>query len=273
MSEPATLLDQEPANDNQDWRAGLPDDLKDLATHKDIKSLEDLVRSHDNVQRMVGDSIRRPSSDASEADWNKFWDKFADIPGVARVPNDPEGDWSDVLRKMGKPETPADYGVKDEKVAAIMHEQGLSKRQATALYDTVTAELNQRNEQEQLRVQQGVSQLREKWGDAYDRQLHNVRQVLGILDSKAGDDRFTKALTTTTVGQDPAVIEMLATVAGLLDEPKLETGNGGRFGFSKTPDQLRDRIGELERTDAYKAGDKQILDELSRLYSQLHPDD
>lgn len=268
------MADDNTATDTTtDWKATLPEELRDDPTIAQVKDVETLARMTVDSQRELGGRIRIPSKDASEDDWSKFWQKFGEIPGVARVPTDPEaGDWSDVLKKMGRPDDPTGYEVEDQAFAKTAHELGLSKKQATKVHELLTKDQSERQVREQQQIEQAVDGLKKKYGQGFERLVGNARTVIGLIDKANGNTALSDALENTELGKHPAVIEAFGAIAKMLDEPTLNKGEGDRHGFRLSPKEALDRAKELERTEAFKKGEQDVVDKIARLYQIAYPD-
>lgn len=114
-------------NVNEDAGGGadfaIPEEYSGRGWTEKISSYDDLFKSYDNAQSMLG-KRQVPGDDASPEDWGEFYKK-------AGRPDDPTGyQFSEV---EGIPEG-VDMVDFEGKARAMMHEAGLSQRQADNLY-------------------------------------------------------------------------------------------------------------------------------------------
>lgn len=258
-----------------DWKEGLPEDLRELPTIKDIKSIDDLVRTHDSAQRMLGNSVRVPGNDAGQDQWDEFLQKVGKIDGIARVPKDPEDDgWRDVLKKAGLPEEPTGYGLENEALAQHLHEAGLTKKQAKKVADMMAESESARLEAQHQRAQEAVAELKKRWGDGFERHAMMAQHVIKMVDEQNGNTNLRDALERSDLGNDPAVIEAFAAIGKLLDEKPIEkTGSGMRFGMS--PAEARAQLDEImaNKDHPYHTGNKDAVDRVLRLHEIIHGTD
>lgn len=111
------------ASDTTGSSFSIPQEYADRSWVEKIKSQDDLFKAYDNAQSMIG-KRQTPSDDASDEEWNEFFGKIGkpDSPDKYQLtdPELPEGF-----------ELPQDFKSKAQKV---MHDAGLTQKQADKLY-------------------------------------------------------------------------------------------------------------------------------------------
>ena len=123
QNEPAsqpTDASQEPTNS-----FAIPDDYKDRGWAEKIKSNDDLFKAYDNAQSLIGKRPAGiPSQDASDDEWNQFYKAMG-------RPDEPNYQFTD---PEGLPEgfDPTPF---KEQAAKILHEAGLTPKQADKVYN------------------------------------------------------------------------------------------------------------------------------------------
>lgn len=199
-----------------DFRQHIDEALRDdpsLASYKDINGM---AKSLINAQKMVGA------------------DKVA-IPGTWGT----DADWEQVYSKLGRPNEAAGYeldagedAIEDnvEWFKDTAHKIGLNNQQAQQLlsmYNERMGSVGAVND-EQLETQrvQLETDLRKEWGDSFERKMGAANSVL----AEFGDEGMTELPMAdgTLLGDNPAVIQMLANMAEFMSERMGEDSFSGR---------------------------------------------
>ena len=254
-----------------DWKEQLPEELRGLPMMEKFKSVEDLVRSHSEAEKMLGSSVRVPSSEAGDDAWKEFLAKMPD--GVAKVPTDPDDDegWRHVLAKAGLPEDPTGYELSDAELAKQLHEAGLTKRQAKKVAATMNADKEAQQTKRQEETQQAVAKLREKWGEGFDRMSLQAKQAVDVLAANLGmGEEFRAKLADSRYGNDPFLIEVFAEVGKMMGEKAPFKGGSGGVGL--TPAEAQEQISEIMANEdhPYHQGDKASVEKVTRLFEVIH---
>jgi hypothetical protein len=244
-----------PSDDGQskDWKEAFITD-PDLKAHPAIQEFKDgnaLVKSYIHQQPLIGaDKIVIPGKEATDEDWSK------------------------VYGALGRPETPAGYdfselGVPEglpinDRVALgmihAMHQQGLNQRQLSGILRTYMALQHEeygKSVQAALDKANGYERtLRDKWGDAYDAKVDLANRVFkaGAGSPEAVTEiRKLGMADGTPLGDNPVLIEFLATLAekGLTEDVLL--GDKGVSRFTKTPAEAKDEIARRQRDSSIQA--------------------
>jgi len=145
----------------------IPEELREHPSISPIKDVENLARSYVNAQRLIGaDKIAVPVNPTDE-DLDRIYDR------------------------LGRPETPNDYGfdvdgnVITEELAAnyadVAHKLRLTPDQAKGVLDyyrsTVEQEGAQSLELAEVAKEQTVQSLRQEWGRAFDQKVEAAARV------------------------------------------------------------------------------------------------
>lgn len=162
-----------------DWRADLPDDLKEHATRFTTKA--DLVRANLDARRQLSRAIVQPGKDAKP-------EEVAAYRKSLGIPDAPEG--------YKFPDLPAGQVLSDEVKAERtawakeFHEAGLSSTQAerliakmsgvVAAQQTAMVEADKRNANEQTEA------LRKDWGADFDRNKEFANRAFKDMAERAG---------------------------------------------------------------------------------------
>lgn len=247
-----------------DWRDSIPADIRDSI---DVDSLEDLAKGYVSAQQMIGGSIRIPGKDAGEADWDKFYDKFKEVPGLARY--NPE-DLSSLYEAAGRPPTKDGYkveGVPNE-FLEVAHQAGLNRAQVEAIH-----QYNQNAEAafadlEQKEIDSGINELKQEWGLAFDRKLEEGQRAVAFLEQSAPG--LAAALDASGAGNSPAMIKMFQALGANLQEGQGFTGQQATGGLS--PYEARMQIDEILNNPQhpYHEGDELATERFLELHRAVN---
>ena len=196
---------------SEDWKASLPEDIRDNQLIHNANSIESLAKTAIHAQSMIGA------------------DKLA-IPG--KWAND--DDWNNVYTKLGKPEDAQGYklevkeGTQVDKdmeswYRGLAHKAGLNDRQANTIfqeYMAKEAELKAANappSPEDVEIIKGEAEiaLKKEWGKAFDTKMNEAKGVLSEFAPKDFDQLLTK--DGVPLGNDPVFIKTLANIGNYIN--------------------------------------------------------
>ena len=196
---------------SEDWKASLPEDIRDNQLIHNANSIESLAKTAIHAQSMIGA------------------DKLA-IPG--KWAND--DDWNNVYTKLGKPEDAQGYklelkeGTQVDKdmeswYRGLAHKAGLNDRQANTIfqeYMAKEAELKAANappSPEDVEIIKGEAEiaLKKEWGKACDTRMNEAKGVLTEFAPKDFDQLLTK--DGVPLGNDPVFIKTLANIGNYIN--------------------------------------------------------
>lgn len=193
---------EDPAKPLHPYMAQLPKDLWFNKSLSKFDKLEKLARGYIELEGKSGDSVRRPAEDAPQEDWDNFYKAI----GVERPEKPDDYDFQ-------KPENlPEGLQYSPEKEAAykeVAHKLGLTKEQASALYNWQAEQLvNDVKAQQEAKVQafeKAKQTMQEKWGDEFPTYLNYTRLGFSIASPKVQEKIKQYGLSN-----DPDVIEFFA---------------------------------------------------------------
>ena len=248
------------------WRDVLPDELKESSSLEKFKSPEDLAKSYLHLEQKLGRAVPIPTEEAGEETWKEFEQRLKDIPGITRVPTDPDGDWSDVLTKLGVPAEPDEYQVDDDALKRFAHENKMTRKQAQAVHEMLKGEHERKVEEDKAKTQEAVDAMKAKYGDRWQSVAGNAKRMAEIIDEKTGGN-FVETLVNSGLANEPSIIEGLAGMARMLNEPDA-VGGKKNLGFSEDPEVARQKIAEIQanENDPYWKGDKARVAYMARLF-------
>lgn len=223
----------------------LPDELRNDPSLADFKSGEDLAKSYVHARSMIG----------------------ADPNSVIKLPG-PDGDYSEVFNKLGRPESPDGYELPESEDVPIndsyksgflqkAHELGLTKNQVADLYkwnnEQVSSQLSEQQQASKQAEEQAIEQLKQDWGDAYDQ---NAQLAMNTLE-QFGDENLTKWLDESGAGNNPALIKTFAEIGKAMSEDNAVDGDVQ--GFVMSPSEANAEIQRLYQDESFM---KSYMDEL-----------
>lgn len=196
--------------EGRDWRAALPEDLRDDPGLRDIRDVAALAKGYVHARRMVGaDKIAVPGRGAGDEVWGAVFDR------------------------LGRPPSPEHYRFERPTDAALAYDEaleqafrgrahalGLLPRQAAGLHAwwiETTRELAARQADEMAaRRAAAESELRRGWGGRFAGELSRAEAALRRFGDETLGARLAEGL-----GDDPAFIRFCARIGGALAEDTL----------------------------------------------------
>lgn len=262
--------------------ASLPKDQQDFlaARGHDKHTLEELIGGYQAAHRFTGmdkaELVRRPRE--SREDDPQGWAAFDKAMGVPE-----DGKYGEYAPPEGVPNNVPDEVL--TKLDAFLHQQG----GAAATPETRTAVLNFYNTLAQeesakaetaykTQVEQGLTELKTKWGDQYEPRVKAAIQTLRQFDDKPAEGQkvgpLTQLLNETGLGDDPRMIAFMSRVAEATAEGGLDaTGSPGSM-TGMTPEAASKRIQQIEATEGFWAGllpnHKDLVNERAELMKIAH---
>ena len=227
-------VEKTPEQIQDDWKAGLSDDLRADKSLENIKDISSLAKSYIHAQRLVGaDKIPVPNKFATEKDWDA------------------------VYEKLGRPKTADEYKYnlsEDQKVdtealknfSSQAHKLGLLPTQAQGMVnyynEMVGKQLADAESISTSQREKAMTELKTEWGQAYDQKLQKANTVVssvfpkGIMSMNLEDG--------TKFGDHPEVIKAFAALGEKMGEDDIIKSDGPVY---MTPKEIEKQIGELQQ--------------------------
>ena len=228
-------VEKTPEQIQDDWKAGLSDDLRADKSLENIKDISSLAKSYIHAQRLVGaDKIPVPNKFATEKDWDA------------------------VYEKLGRPKTADEYKYnlsEDQKVdtealknfSSQAHKLGLLPTQAQGMVnyynEMVGKQLADAESISTSQREKAMTELKTEWGQAYDQKLQKANAVVssvfpkGIMSINLEDG--------TKLGDHSEVIKAFAALGEKMGEDDIIKSDGPVY---MTPKEIEKQIGELQQT-------------------------
>lgn len=215
-------------------------------TQRDWKDMDGVAKSYRSLEQMVGGPR----------------DRLIVLP---ENPDSPE--WQDVAKRLGRPDTPADYQIeiKDnydpqlvESARAAFHSEGLNDRQANAIikmWDGYMETTIAAHEAEQAAANDAqLAQLRSEWGAKFDQHTNTAAAAAAAIGLSQEDYQAIEAALGPVKTRKQ--FGLIAQKVLAPTDPDREV-NGGNPAWGTTPEaaeaQIRAYMGDPAKRDAYLA--------------------
>ncbi len=251
-----------------DWRDSLPEDIR--AGVGDVNTIEDLAKGYVSAQSMVGDSIRIPGAEAGQEDWDKFYGKFDNVPGLTRY--DPDN-LDSLHQAAGRPPTANDYEVDaDADFLGVAHAAGLSRQQVEALLEHDETILDESERESNVALEGDIQELRSEWGLAFEDKIGVAQQAVAFLDGITPG--LVDALDSSGAGNLPPIIKLFEQLGANLGESDSGFGDSFQAQSGLTPHEAKAQIAEIQNNPQhpYHNGDESALDHFIELHRFAHPE-
>lgn len=157
-----------------DWRSSLPEELKNSTSLSKFKSVEDLAKSYNSMSDILG----KRTADFTEEDWEKFISAQETTRGIPATPEDYYIETKPIAE--GLQNTLADNEL--EYLKGLSYDLGLDKQQAQNLYDGINGALNHILQERQAEAIKNFEEqedlFKKNWGDALETKKQAVESCL-----------------------------------------------------------------------------------------------
>jgi len=257
---------QPPANDGIQYPDGMDESLKGEASLKlflkDNKfDYAGVLKSYVNAQKMLGkEKVVIPSKNATEDDWNNFYNK------IGR----PELDKYAINLREGQEADEAFLG----KFKEVAHKSGLLPKQAEALFNWYHEEVDSVHkssiEEQTAKIESEHLNLKKEWGFGYDKEIDLAKRALRQFASEDEIKEFKEAGLTG----DVRFIKFMNKIGKGLKEDSFKYESAGNFGITK--EEASRKISEMysNKEGPYlnksHSGHKQALHDMLKLNEILY---
>lgn len=244
-------------------------DSKGLRGDDPAKVAPELAQSYRNLEKLLGAdkagrTVVRPKPLGDNPSENEVAAHKAEVDAFYQA--------------LGRPKEAKDYGLElpegTEWLGDAFFEHGLTADQARGLTDklkTQHTELSEKTQREyEEQVERETSELKGKWGEAYDQNLNIARQAAKDLDMTGEQiDALEQVMGYR------GVHEFLHGLGTKIGEAQFHDGAGPALGGRLTPEQAQGRIATLKKDkafiDRFMAGDAESRAEWNRLHKAAYP--
>lgn len=257
----------------------LPEDLRNDPSLKDIKDAESLAKSYVNAQKMIGDSIRIPSDEAGEDQWKKFYEKLEKVPNVARI-----DDQDQVLKKLGKPDDPDNYQIKDDleiqdsdqlkEFKQYAHEAGLTNEQINKVLEFESKRHQNMSQEVSQKSNEFLEKLQQEWGKDFDNRIEGAKEIFAQYEKQYPEAAEQLKDPNNPASNNPIVIKALSELYRTYAENgTIKPDSGIQYGTStqEAQNKLQDIMANPNHPywNAMSAGHDQAVQKVRELYKQI----
>lgn len=217
-----------------DWREGLPDDLKNAPSLAKFKDQASLVKSYLESERAFSSRIPIPKDDATDADWDAFYNKIG--------------------RPEDKRYRPENLSISEDeepvfsRYEEILHSSGLTRKQGQKVLGhmiELSAQMDaEAKTREETARSQNLTVLEKTFGDQMDLRVKQVQAALGQFGSQ------DLAVLVEQTNYHPALVQFLSSVGEKLASARLVTGDSPALTTEKQA--ALDKIKKLEMDEAFQ---------------------
>lgn len=251
-----------------DWASHIPAEYKDGKYWEPFKDkpLGEVLKSHAELQKFIGGSVRFPGPDAKPEERDAFNKKVDDLRGVPHTPQAytitaPEG--------LGELDKGAVSGWQQ-----VFHRLRLTPEQAAGLTSEFFGSPMGNPQAAIAQVTEaGVAALKKDWGGGFDHNVRLAQEGLHLVMTRSGAPGLREKLERAGLGADPDVLKALRFIGAQYAEggqiPK-EATSGAVLG----PERAQQRIAEIlaDRKHPYFVqgpGHAEAVDEMTRLHEAV----
>jgi hypothetical protein len=243
------------------WRESLPEEIRAAPSLETIPGINELVKGYVNAQTMVGlKKVAVPDVNSSPDIWNEFYKKTGR----------PEEATNYAFDNTGIPENlvPTEENLNAAKT--MMHELGLSDKQASGVYSYYNTLLKQGAELEEVKQNQaydeGVAALKSQYGYTYEKNIEIGNRAIRTFDPDG-------VLEDAGMLNNPKIVDILVKVGKAISEDKLI---GETVPIGLTPNDAETKIKALRADPSFINFDHPnhgtTITEIGRLSKFMYPE-
>ena len=242
--------------ETQDWKSGLPDELKTAPALQDVKDVAGLAKAFVETKAFVGSSIRPPGPDASPEARLDFINRLREkVPELLLLP---EGDdeAAKVARetawaKLGRPKEAKGYTLPTDVTLADPHLEALRKEAAdegltVSQFQSRAKRVAEALASSQNAQKESAAALRKELGAAFDERTASVAAMAGKLGFS---QELVAALKSGTV--DLATFKAFSNIAKGFGETREVADQGGGAPGRLTPAEALAQRAEIMADPVY----------------------
>jgi hypothetical protein len=220
-----------------DWRSSLPPEMQGLPAIRDYKDVPSLVKSHVNLQTMIGsDKVVLPNDKSTPEQLTEFYKKWG-------RPETAEGYKFPPVKLPNGAEVPKEVM---SHFMGVFHKAGLSQKQAEQVFSEYMNHegTTMANRQTAIQTSQkaALEKLKTDMGDAYEEHVTAAQ----VLVKTFGNPELNKWLEDTGLGNDANFVRFFGNIAKSVMDDKAIVGGGG-VQFKVSPEQAKDQITALKK--------------------------
>lgn len=242
----------------ENWKEALDKDIKEDPSMAAINDIKALAKSYVHGQRMVGA------------------DKIV-IPGK----NATEGDWANVFKKLGLPDSHEKYETKAELQAEFLagfkqqaHKLGILPSQFSGIAEFIKAsydaDMKARDDKHLLNIDNEIKALKAEWGDKFE---VNVSKAQKALKAFASPEEI-QYIHDSGLSNDTRLVKIFSKIAEGISEDKFNFESESALGSDKASAQKKiDSIMSDVNSPYFNASHpnhEAIVNEMQMLHKIVH---
>lgn len=251
-------VDNSASNTPVDFMSSMDDDTRAFAESKGWSAPGDIIKSYQNVEKMVGGRVKIPDQEDTDG-------------------------WNDLYSRLGRPEDKDAYEIEvgenvDEKTVSWFkekaHAAGLTQAQAGQMFGSMAeqraAEAQAAQDQAAIDSENQLGELKKEWGAGFNGKIgaaKNAATRFGVSDEMV--DNMASAIGLS------ATLKHFAQIGEAISEDTFESGaTAGGVGnnMSVTPAQANNQINELKNDpnfmQRYVNGDPHAVAKMDGLFAR-----
>lgn len=228
---------------SKDWREALGEEYRSHKSIKDYKSVNDLVKSHLNLEKMLG--AKQPSLVGEES-------KTVYEPDAYKY-----------SAEEGKPEViPEIFDKVSAKAAALQIPPAHFQELVNEFLGAETEVMGQSKAAEAIAVKEAETSLKTEWGANYEQNIDNAHKAFELFATP----ELKEEVSNLPVSVKTSITKMMSNIYSKIGETT--HGKEGGQKNNLTPEQANAKIADI-RNDLkhpYHTGDIAAKAEMTRLY-------
>lgn len=222
------------------WLESIPTEFREDPSLTKYKSMDDMVKGHVSLSKMIGNSYRVPTEESPPEEWSEFYDRIG-------RPESPD------KYEYAKPELP--NGVEyDENIQKSFleeaHAKGLTQDQVKFALDFhnkyVSDQVIDQHRNQEMDRTTSEAELKKRWGPQFYEQNVSVAQR-GM--NAFVDEKTAQALSNKGYLNDPNFIELMFKVGKGMSEAKMVDAESEREFMDKEKAQAE--ADSIQKMEAY----------------------
>jgi hypothetical protein len=239
------------SGDDSSFYNGFSPEVRNHPSIKKFKSAEEMGKGYLNLEKKIGEKgIIKPREGAPKEEIDAYyqalgrpeapdkytWDTPENIHPAIQITPELENSYRDVAFKLG-----------------------LTAEQAAALrmyhLDSLTAQINTQEQAQKDALLKAETDLRKEYGAAFEEKVNTAKKVVDTF----GGDAVKAELNKTGLGNNPALVKMLADIGSKLGEDSI--AKGGKPSGMMTPEQAKAEIKRMN-TEATQNPKHPLMDDM-----------
>ena len=254
------------------WKEHVPEFARNWDEVKNAESFGDFMSWADNARSLVGQSVRVPSEEAGQDDWDAFSAKLLEKnANVMMKPRNAE-EVAAAMKALGRPDESAAYNFEVEgyqpdtdrlaSMKQMAHDANMTTDQFNSFMSGMAKAELEAGQAQALSQTESMNGLRQEWGAAFDQNVNQVQNFLSRMDAPASF-RNAERDGLFDSGDYKFLHDLSERVGG---EGSPGAGNSGET-HVMTPADAKARIAEIRanKEHAYHRGDQEAMEQMLTL--------